>query len=483
MHKTTFKGLLIASLLLAGTAQAAAEEITVDGLCYNYEAGWDVVTVAHSDTYTGDITVPATISYEGQTLSVTTIGSGAFARTGVTSVTISEGVQYIDIEAFMLCESLTSISIPGSVTFIGSNAFYRCTSLPSVTLPSSVTSMGDGVFGSCVGLTTVVCEDGLRALGSNTFSMCMSLTSVTLPNSLTYISTGVFSSCTSLESVSIPASIKSVAYDAFSGCHRLTAIEVDDANEYFCSVDGALLNKAQTELRTVPGGKETYTVPATVTAIGDYACFYCEKLTSIALPPSLETIGYAAFEYCSALTSVDLPKSLRTVKGSAFSACRALEAVSLPDGLTTIDDNAFGFCEKITEIQLPASLTLLGRGCFMGCAIKTVSVLAENPETIELKNWYGDAATDYFDSDVLEQATLNVPVGAAEAYKTAPVWQDFQNIVENPDLTGIGGVEAEAAPATATDYYDASGRRLSTPRHGVNLIRYSDGTVCKQLMK
>ena len=200
----------------------------------------------------------------------------------VKSAVIAEGVTSISWYAFYNCRSLTSVTIPNSVTSIGEYAFYDCTSLTSVTIPDSVTS---------------ICEYA--------FQGCTSLTSVTIPDSVTRIGAWAFESCTSLTSVTIPDSVTRIGSYAFRDCASLTGIWVAEGNSHYSSdVSGVLFNKDKTTLVQCPGAFAAYTIPNSVTIIGDSAFFYCTSLTSVTIPDSVTIIEGGAFSDCDNLTDV-----------------------------------------------------------------------------------------------------------------------------------------------------------------------------------
>ncbi len=174
MKQNYLKKLMAALLLLCSTV-VSAQTFDVDGICYNILSYGDkTVEVTSGDNeYTGDVTIPQSVIYDGTTYSVTSIGDEAFYYcTGLTSIEIPSSVTSIGYDAFFDCAGLTSIEIPNSVTSIGEYAFYGCTGLTSVEIPNSVTSIGSSAFRGCTGLTSITSHipaDRLFALGYNVF--------------------------------------------------------------------------------------------------------------------------------------------------------------------------------------------------------------------------------------------------------------------------------------------------------------------------
>ena len=143
------------------------------------------------------------------------------------------------------------------------------------------------------------------SIGDIAFVNCSSLTSLMIPDSVTHIGWGAFGGCSSLTSVTIPDSVTSIGDFAFSGCSSLTSIEVGKGNTKYTSEDGVLFDKNKTRLIQFPNGKSGhYTIPDSVTSIGDHAFRVCSSLTSVTIPDSVASIGSAAFYDCSSLTRI-----------------------------------------------------------------------------------------------------------------------------------------------------------------------------------
>ena len=359
--KTRFLTLV---LTLLSTVGAWAYSFKVDGICYNFDSSNEVYVTyerypnyGNNPAYTslsGDITIPSSVSYNGQDYSVTGIGEEAFYRcSALTSVTIPNSVTSIENNAFYKCSALTSVTIPNSVTSIGSYAFAYCSALTSVTIPNSVTSIGSGAFKSCYALTSVTISNKVTSIESNTFSSCFALTSVTIPNSVTSLKYGVFQSCVSLSSVTIPSSVKSIGKEVFIGCNVLTDVyyagsvadwcqiefEAYTSNPLFWNSNFYINNQLVTDL----------VIPDEVTTIKNYAFYGCSALTSVTIPNSVTSIGISAFYGCSALTSIIIPNNVTSIGRYAFYDCSSLshircEAATPP----TLNDDVFG----MTSFQL-----------------------------------------------------------------------------------------------------------------------------------
>ena len=328
----------------------------------------------------------------------------------LTQYDVPNGVTTICDRAFGYCRKLTGVTISNTVTTIESFAFNACSGLVSVYIPNSVTSIGDSVFSFCKNLKNITIPSSVKSIGDYTFQYCSSLTNVSIPDSVTSIGSWAFEECSSLTNVTIPDSVTEIGNNAFYNCLSLTHIAVGNNNPNYSSNNGVLFNKDKTELIQYPTSSAgtAYSIPNSVTTIGNRAFSNCTGLTSITIPNSVTTIEDYAFSNCTGLTSLTVPNSVITVNYGAFenvsnviyngtldtSEWRAkaingfvdgylvyrdstkteivgcssqATAVTIPNSVTRIGNDAFSYCTKLTSITIPDSVTSIGGYAFGSC--------------------------------------------------------------------------------------------------------------------
>ena len=305
--------------------------VTIGDSAFYYCSGLRNVTIGDSVTAIGDSAFASCYNLTSVTIpdSVTTIGNSAFySCDSLTSVTIGDSVTTIGDYAFQDCTSLTSVTIPDSVITIGSFAFQGCYSLKDLTLSNGLTAISDSAFADCSALKTITIPDSITAIGDNAFSYCYDLTNVTIPNSVTTIGNTAFSHCDGLTSIIIPDSVTIIGNSPFLGCSNLTDVVVSANNpNYSSDAQGVLYNKNKTMLIQVPRSIDSYTIPSSVTIVGNAAFWGCYNLDEIIIPVGVTIIGNSAFYYCSSLINVTIPTSVISIGDGAFQMNRNLTDV------------------------------------------------------------------------------------------------------------------------------------------------------------
>ena len=197
MNKSKILRAVLAAVLLLVATAASAHDFEFDGIYYKYNGDGTVSVSYRGDTYydyaneyTGDVTIPSSITYSGKTYSVTSIGDEAFLScSGLKSVTIPNSVTSIGSKAFEFCSGLTRVDISSieawlGIKFVGFRSnplsyarhlYLNGEEVKDLVIPNSVTSIGDWAFNSCKGLTSVTIPNSITSIGNYAFSYCSGL--------------------------------------------------------------------------------------------------------------------------------------------------------------------------------------------------------------------------------------------------------------------------------------------------------------------
>ena len=280
-------------------------------------------------------------------------------------------------------------------------------SIKTVIIEDTVSSIGNFAFASSA-ISSVTIGSGVTKIGKSAFRGCEFLTEISIPEGVSEIGEFAFS-YTPLINITIPSSVSVIKDQAFSYCSSLTDITVDSANASYCDVEGVLFNKNQTTLIQFPVGKakSSYTVPETVTTIGNSAFEFCSGLASIVLPSNLTKIGNRAFYSCSALDSISIPNSVTTNGDSAFQNCTFLKSIVIPDSVTSLGEFAFSSCRLLERAVVGKNVTEIKKNTFANCSALTSVSLPDGITTFSEKAFYYCRALESIDLPA-ELVTIDV---------------------------------------------------------------------------
>ena len=372
-----FKHLFTALLLLLSVA-VNAHDFEVGGIYYKItDESNKTVEVTYKGSlyneysyeYTGNVVIPESVTYNGTTYSVTSIGIDAFRDcSGLTSIEIPNSVTRIGYQVFYGCSGLTSIVVEEGNTIYDSrdncNAIIETSTntlevgCKSTVIPTSITSIGDYAFYGCSGLTSVVIPNSVTSIGNNAFRDCSRLASIEIPNSVTSIGNNAFEGTAWYNNQ--PNGVVyagNVLYKYKGDMPSNTSIKI---NEGTSGIAGGAFRDCD--------GLTSIVIPNSVTNIGGWTFEGCSGLTSIEIPNSVTSIGNAAFEDCSKLTSINISNSVTSIRSWAFKGCYRLTSVVIGNSVTSIEEEAFYGCSGLTSIEIPNSVTSIGSSAFEGTA-------------------------------------------------------------------------------------------------------------------
>ena len=426
-------------LIALFTLSVSAENVEIDGICYNLITKGNIAEVTGSNYYSGDVVIPEAVTYNDVTYSVTTIRKNAFTGCSLNSIEIPSSITKICQEAFynggassvkikdlaawcninfesyfktnplstashlfLNDEEIHDLVIPDGVNTITDHAFYYFSGLTSVKIPSSVTSIGYECFAYCLGIKTVeigdnASQEASTVLGRRIFYMCNNIDSVVLGNNIVEIGKDAFDGCKAIRSIVIPNSVKTIGSHAFLGCESLESVQL---SENLKSIEWATFGSC-TNLKSV-------IIPDGVEFLGETAFGYCTNLTEVKLPSNLNKIDWCVFQGCTSLTSIEIPDLTHTIYICAFDGCNNLKTVTLGKSVQNIQNGAFANCPALEEIY---------------CKAKT-------PPTCytAYNNLYAKTLDVFYDS-YIEYVTLHVPSKSVETYKTTEPWSKFKTFV------------------------------------------------------
>lgn len=290
--------------------------------------------------------------------SITTIGNFAFNNcSSLTEINFPASLTSLGSGSFQR-SGLTSVSIPDGIAAVLINTFYKCTNLVTVSLPDTVKTIGQRAFEDCGKLESISFGNSLEQIGATAFLNCTMLTAIEFPETLHTLSAGAFNNCSAIETLHFPATLVNLIDYPLMGLASLTSYTVHSGNPVFTSQDGVLFNKDASRLISYPSNKveTSYTPPASVRVIGEAAFESQQHLQSVVLNDGLTTVEWYAFWDARALTSVVLPESILEVNEGAFMDCPQLSLVTVFASAVPIAGGyLFSGTDSSLSIRVPAS--------------------------------------------------------------------------------------------------------------------------------
>lgn len=415
-------------LLFLFAAAAAANSF----LAYDFKRGDLYYTITNSDAYEVMVdknstysflttcNIPASVTYNNNVYSVTSIGEMAFyGCSSLTSLTIPDNVQYIDRNAFGKCTGLTSVHMTGAKT-ISSTVFEGCSNITKLLCDGilSVETPSTGMLATLQSLDTVVvnaeafdAEESNGAvhpkniryikvhdgeLTDNAFNVIvrnyktigtLDLTAATN----TTLSDKAFQECYNLHTLCLPSGLTSIPYKAVADCQLLKSI----------------------------------VIPATVTEIDNSAFENCRSIQSIIFEGENVAPSSSAKYYAR---SSSPESALRRIGNWAFYNCHELQHLDIPEGVTEIGDGAFYGCIYLEDMVLPSTIQQIGDNTFAGCAkLQKITMHATTPPSICAKTFH----------DVNRRIPVYVPATSVSEYNADEYWKEFNIIGYNAPTSTV----------------------------------------------
>ena len=331
--------------------------------------------------------------------SLEVVSWSAFGSTKLKKVTVADGsqLQSINKAAFNGCKDLEEFTFEGSSTLnkIQEDAFSGDDKLKSFVIPEKITVLERGAFNGASGLETITFKQPatMTIIGEGAFQNAKALKRIELPSTVTTISKDAFNTCSSLTEIVVPASVTSIDPTGFQECAKLEKFTVDKNNNVYSSVDGFLLSKDKTILKSFPPAKANtyYTM----------------------LPPTIETIGKQAFYYVQALENVTIPEKVKKIEDFAFDRVGNLNTIAFlgKTPITNVAPSAFNPA-NVDKSKIDLSVRKDAKAAFDNDALWSqfrTRVISFFKET----NGTGNGTTEYF---LLSQKAVMIVGTEADVY-------------------------------------------------------------------
>lgn len=342
----------------------------------------------------------------------------------VVSVTIPDGMLFIDENSFEGCKNLTSVTIPGSVEVIEDNAFLDCDSLTQMIIHISAEDHALSeeyaekytvTYCTPDGMAYILLDDDnaritdyngneedvwipgslalershttsywsrlesfrITSIGDYAFEGCDFMNSIVIPPNVTSIGDHAFSRCVSLAEITIPDGVTAIGDATFFSCSALSSVGIPDSVESMGTNPFAFCTELS-EIRISPSNNGFTMLDGVVfdKDMHRLICYPCSfPAQSYVVPEGVLVIDDAAFYRCFRLNFISIPDSVTSIGDEAFWHCEFLSEITIGSSVSSIGEKAFSGCYFLTEIRLPDSVTSIGSHAFSGCrSLASVSI-------------------------------------------------------------------------------------------------------------
>lgn len=509
--------------------QFLSSRFTVDGVVYipvsPAERTCDIVDCIYDEAFSS-FDISDKVTNMGIEMNVVNVNQYAFYDNKyIQDLTISNNGAIGDY-AFYGCSYLATSAISNSSS-IGQSAFQGCDSLLVMDIPNSVTSLGASAFQNCSALESVKIGTGIPSLQALVFSGCSSLSSISIPGNISAIRDYAFQGCSSLAQVTledaevqtdnsihfpdwtssgqsysykqytlsvVPGSVLSFDYTIDNGSLYISlyGANVSHYQNYYGSgefryefqqegnvtLELSYSNYSGKSQASVTG--ITVVSPNALISIGSNGSnplFADCPLDSVYIGRNIwyntsSSYGYSPFYRNASLRTVTITDEETEIGDNEFYGCTNLKNVTIGNGVTTIGDWAFSGCSSLDYFAFGSAVETIGKEAFSDCTAMTRIIShAVTPPVC------GSQALDDINKWT---CVLSVPEGNTAAYQQADQWKEFFFI--NDDVSGVDVPSTKDQPRVK-DCYDLNGKQISQPQRGLNIIRMSDGTTKKVVVR
>lgn len=502
--KSIIRMLLAVFAILSGIS-SFAYDFEVDGIYYDIISIPDqTCSITYGEKeYVGEFTTPISVSFNNRAFSVTAIGGCAFQNcTNLKKVTIKDNISRISYSAFKDCTELYSIELPNSITTIPEKCFEGCTSLETIVLPANICDIEKSAFSRCNKLKEIVLPNNLERISADCFAGCHSLKSINLPSKVTSIESGAFSP-SGLENITFES-----AYISFDGekIFKQSNLEELEINIPVYLISYSCLQETTNLKRLNLPNLEYYDVSNNQTPIKN-----CTKLEYLRIGKSHITYSLLAngsfpnlktFVIASSTKKINIATSYGEYQ-SLFSSCKNIEELIVEYDSSELEliksssSRTTGIFSNLKSLKLDRYTKDLLWDNFKSLETLTLGPHITNFNIYSLKLDYPNIkelnlqsptvvnpTSTTFNNNHYMNLVVNVPNTLLEEYQKTEPWKYFWNLkgTDFPEIqTNLTAITNNSKVEIAR--YDIMGNPISKEYKGIVIIRYSDGSTKKEIIK